>query len=185
MQSRKARRVIWPVGFVPSCPVMHVMWANRDIWQMFCEPDVTNEQCTVSPADRMMCKGAYLGILQHACENLDCCYDDRILNAPSCFPPKSGTLLEAFTCTRTYVVQASNAQNVQFLLQASSPIHFYIFPHAYRSHVQNLRCQPWRSWSLPWSISGHHAILLSRSGLLLRQQDFHWTRVFCCKRIGI
>ena len=99
MQSRKARCVIWPVGFVPSCPVMHVMWANRDIWQMFCEPDVTNEQCTVSPADRMMCKGAYLGILQHACENLDCCYDDRILNAPSCFPPKSGTLLEAFTCS--------------------------------------------------------------------------------------
>ena len=179
MQSRKARCVIWPVGFVPSCPVMHVMWANRDIWQMFCEPDVTNEQCAVSPADRMMCRGAYLGILQHACENLDCCYDNRILNAPSCFPPKSGTLLEAFSsskqCTKCTIFVAG------------------IFPHpllhfptyAYRSHVQNLRCEPWRSWSLPWSISGHHAILLSRSGLLLRQQDFHWTCVFCCKRIGI
>ena len=67
---------------------------------MFCEPDVTNEQCAVSPADRMMCRGAYLGILQHACENLDCCYDNRILNAPSCFPPKSGTLLEAFSSSK-------------------------------------------------------------------------------------
>ena len=182
MQSRKARCVIWPVGFVPSCPVMHVMWANRDIWQMFCEPDVTNEQCTVSPADRMMCKGAYLGILQHACENLDCCYDDRILNAPSCFPPKSGTLLEAFTCSSSPAMH----KMYHFCCRHLPPSTF-TFSHiyAYRSHVQNLRCQPWRSWSLPWSISGHHAILLSRPGLLLRQQDIHWTRVFCCKRIGI
>lgn len=58
--------------------------------------DPVHESCDVHPTRRILCRGAYPGILQHSCELLDCCYDNRIPDAPSCFPHINGNLCHLF-----------------------------------------------------------------------------------------